>query len=498
MKTIILIGRPNVGKSSLFNRLAGRRLAITSDVAGTTRDTNRAKINIDDKECVIVDSGGLDESSQLWRAVKANSLQAAADADIIIFMVDGKLYPDELDKKIFYELQRLKKSIALVINKIDSKKDEMRAKEFISFGAKCVFELSVSHNSGTDELLAWLYPLLGEAKIKEQEQDFDEFLDNLDEDGRYIGASDENSDEQSSDDIAELREILRENDEIAPDEDYANKDIKVGIVGRVNVGKSSLLNALVKKQRSVVSEIDGTTIDPVNEKIKVDCFYGKSNEQTRTFEFIDTAGIRRRGKIDGIEKYALNRTQKILENADIALLILDASEGINELDERIAGLAAKHELGVIIVLNKWDKITGDEKAFDKISLEIRDRFKFLAYASIISISALGGKRVHKVYDLILSVYENYTRKLQTSRLNEVLQKAQIKHPAPREHGRVVKIYYGVQFGYAPPRIALICNKPRSLHFSYMRYLQNQIRENFELNGSPIVLIPKNKSKDERN
>ena len=153
---------------------------------------------------------------------------------------------------------------------------------------------------------------------------------------------------------------------------------------------------------------------------------------------------------------------------------------------------------MIIVLNKWDKITGDEKAFDKISLEIRDRFKFLAYAPIISISALGGKRVHKVYDLILSVYENYTRKLQTSKLNEVLQKAQIKHPAPREHGRVVKIYYGVQFGYAPPRIALICNKPRSLHFSYMRYLQNQIRENFELNGSPIVLIPKNKSKDERN
>lgn len=488
MKTIILIGRPNVGKSSLFNRLAGRRVAITSDIAGTTRDTNRAKISIDDIECVIIDSGGLDESNELWRAVRKNSLEAATNADIIIFMVDGKLYPDEIDKKIFYELSKLKKPIALVVNKIDSKKDELRAKEFISFGAKDVFELSVSHNSGTDELRAWIYQHLQANKNKKIEQDFDEYLENFDKNGQYLGEI--STQNVLDDDIAQLSEILK--DEIEPDEDYTNKNIKVGIVGRVNVGKSSLLNALVKKQRSVVSAIDGTTIDPVNEKISVLC---KQNE-IKTFEFIDTAGIRRRGKIEGIEKYALLRTQKILENADIALLILDASQGINELDERIAGLASKHELGVIIVLNKWDKIGSDEKAFDKICLEIKDRFKFLSYAPIISISALGGKRVHKIYDLILSVYQNYTKKLQTAKLNEILTKAQLKHPPAREHGRAVKIYYGVQFGFGPPRIALIANKPRALHFSYMRYLQNQIRENFDLTGTPVVLIPKNKNKDE--
>lgn len=484
MKTIILIGRPNVGKSSLFNRLAGRRVAITSDIAGTTRDTNRAKISIDDRDCIISDSGGLDESNELWRAVRKNSLEAAQNADIIIFMVDGKLYPDEVDKKIFYELSKLKKPICLAINKVDSKKDELRANEFVSFGAKKLFWLSVSHNCGTDELRAWIYQHLEPNQNEKIEQDFDEYLQSLDENGQYLGQN------QLNDDIAELSEILR--DEITPNEDYENKDIKVGIVGRVNVGKSSLLNALVKKQRSVVSQIDGTTIDPVNEKISLPC---KQNK-IKTFEFIDTAGIRRRGKIDGIEKYALLRTQKILENADIALLILDASEGINELDERIAGLASKHELGVIIVLNKWDKISADEKAFDKICLEIKDRFKFLSYAPIISISALGGKRVHKIYDLILSVYENYTQKLQTAKLNEILTKAQIKHPPAREHGRVVKIYYGVQFSFAPPRIALITNKPRALHFSYMRYLQNQIRQNFNLTGTPLVLIPKNKNKDE--
>ena len=459
MQKIILIGRPNVGKSSLFNRLARARIAITSEIAGTTRDTNKTEIFINDKKCLLIDSGGIDESNELFKAVKKNSLKNAANADIIIFMVDGKMYPDDDDKRLFYDLQKLKKPIALVVNKVDSKKDELRFDEFVSFGAKDMFGLSVSHNIGTDELCEWIYKLLPSSDMAlnlANDDEFDEFLDDYNEKGEFD-----------------------------PQIDYVNKPIKVGIIGRVNVGKSSLLNALIGEQRSVVSQIDGTTIDPVNEIIQKD---------GRIYEFVDTAGIRKRGKIEGIEKYALNRTQKMLENADIALLILDASVGINELDERIAGIAAKFELGVIIVLNKWDLCDRD---YDEFCKDLRDRFKFLSYAPIISVSATGGKRVVKIFDMIAKVYQNYTQKLQTSKLNDVLLEAQKLHPAPRDHGRAVKIYYSVQFGFAPPKIALIMNKPKSIHFSYLRYIQNQIRANFELSGTPIILIPKNKNKEEK-
>ena len=455
MKEVILVGRPNVGKSSLFNRLAKQRIAITSDVSGTTRDTNKTQIQIDDKSCILIDSGGIDDSNELFINVKNNTLNAAKCADIIIFMVDGKMLPDDADKKLFYSLLKLNKPIALVINKVDSKKDEERSWEFNEFGASVVFNISVSHASGVDELCEWIYKQLPQANLKADTDDFDEFLEDFNEQG----------------------ELDLDNKAI----DYENKNIKVGIVGRVNVGKSSLLNALVKDDRSVVSSIAGTTIDPVNES----CVYND-----RVFEFVDTAGIR---KIEGIEKYALNRTQKILEVADIALLVLDASEPFTELDERIAGLVGKFELGVIIVLNKWDK---DHDEFDKVAFEIRDRFKFLAYAPIISVSALGGKRIHKLYPLIQEIYQNYTQRIKTSELNALIEEAVRTHPIPRDHGKIVKIFYAAQFGFAPPKIALVMNKPRSLHFSYKRYLLNKLRERFNLNGTPVVLIPKNKGKSE--
>lgn len=482
MKKVILLGRPNVGKSSLFNRLARARIAITSEVAGTTRDVNKTEINIDDRECLLIDSGGLDESSELFAAVQKRTLAEASEADIIVFMVDGKLYADEIDKRLFYAINRLGKPTALVVNKVDGKRDEERAKDFISFGAKKLFELSVSHNSGTDELCSWIYEHLDPVREStSDDESLEDFLADFDESVLESDKSDESLG----------------NSRFKSDIDYENKAIKVGIIGRVNVGKSSLLNALVGQNRSVVSKVAGTTIDPVNEKISVN-IEGKERE----IEFIDTAGIRRRGKIEGIEKYALNRTQKMLENADIAVLVLDSAEGINELDERIAGLAGKFELGVIIVLNKWDlKGQGHQefdKEFDKMSREIRDRFKFLAYAPIISLSATSKKRVEKLKELICAVYKNYTSKLPTSRLNEVIESAVKAHPIPREHGRAVRIYYAAQFDTAAPKIALVMNKPKCLHFSYLRYLQNQLREAFELGGTPVVLVPRGrgKSKDE--
>lgn len=457
MQKVILVGKPNVGKSSLFNRLARRRIAITSDVSGTTRDTNKAKIEVEGKECILIDSGGLDDSSELFKNVKAKTLAEAKNSDVILYMVDGKMMPDDEDRAIFYELSKLNLPIALVINKIDSKKDEQREWEFVSFGAKNSFGISVSHNTGVDELSIWLAKHL-EAKVQikaDTSDDFDDFLENYNDEG-----------------------------ELSDEIDYESKNIRVGIIGRVNVGKSSLLNALVKESRAVVSDVAGTTIDPVNEIYEHD---------GRVFEFVDTAGIRKRGKIEGIERYALNRTEKILEETDVALLVLDSSEPLTELDERIAGIASKFELGVIIVLNKWDK---SSEEFDELCKEIKDRFKFLAYAPIISVSALGGKRVHKIYPLIVEIYKNYTQKIQTSKLNEVIGEATKTHPLPRDKGRVVKIYYAVQFKTAPIMIALIMNRPKCLHFSYKRYLTNKLRESFSLAGVPIVLIPKKRGESD--
>ena len=457
MQKVILVGKPNVGKSSLFNRLARRRIAITSDVSGTTRDTNKAKIEVEGKECILIDSGGLDDSSELFKNVKAKTLAEAKNSDVILYMVDGKMMPDDEDRAIFYELSKLNLPIALVINKIDSKKDEQREWEFVSFGAKNSFGISVSHNTGVDELSIWLAKHL-EAKVQikaDTSDDFDDFLENYNDEG-----------------------------ELSDEIDYESKNIRVGIIGRVNVGKSSLLNALVKESRAVVSDVAGTTIDPVNEIYEHD---------GRVFEFVDTAGIRKRGKIEGIERYALNRTEKILEETDVALLVLDSSEPLTELDERIAGIASKFELGVIIVLNKWDK---SSEEFDELCKEIKDRFKFLSYAPIISVSALGGKRVHKIYPLIVEIYKNYTQKIQTSKLNEVIGEATKAHPLPRDKGRVVKIYYAVQFKTAPIMIALIMNRPKCLHFSYKRYLTNKLRESFSLTGVPIVLIPKKRGESD--
>ncbi|WP_460169770.1 ribosome biogenesis GTPase Der [Campylobacter concisus] len=457
MQKVILVGKPNVGKSSLFNRLARRRIAITSDVSGTTRDTNKAKIEVEGKECILIDSGGLDDSSELFKNVKAKTLAEAKNSDVILYMVDGKMMPDDDDRAIFYELSKLNLPIALVINKIDSKKDEQREWEFVSFGAKNSFGISVSHNTGVDELSIWLAKHIEDkVQIKaDLNEDFDDFLENYNDEG-----------------------------ELSDEIDYESKNIRVGIIGRVNVGKSSLLNALVKESRAVVSDVAGTTIDPVNEIYEHD---------GRVFEFVDTAGIRKRGKIEGIERYALNRTEKILEETDVALLVLDSSEPLTELDERIAGIASKFELGVIIVLNKWDK---SSEEFDELCKEIKDRFKFLSYAPIISVSALGGKRVHKIYPLIVEIYKNYTQKIQTSKLNEVIGEATKAHPLPRDKGRVVKIYYAVQFKTAPIMIALIMNRPKCLHFSYKRYLTNKLRESFSLTGVPIVLIPKKRGESD--
>jgi GTP-binding protein len=455
MKTIAIIGLPNVGKSSLFNRIAKQRIAITSDFSGTTRDVKDHEVLINDKPCVILDTGGLDNSNELFENVKTKSLEAANKADIILMMVDGKLLPSDEEKKIFYSLQNYNKPIALVINKIDNDKEMERAWEFSEFGAENVFAVSVSHNRGVNALLNWIEGFLPEIEVQnELELEDDEDID--------------------------LESLLASEDEEKEEIEEESNQINIGIIGRVNVGKSSLLNALVGEERAVVSSIAGTTIDPVDEAIEY---------EDKILNFVDTAGLRRRGKIEGIERYALLRTNSMLENADIALLVLDASEPFRELDERIASLADKNNLGVIIVLNKWDKAYD---SYEKVVDEIRYRFKFLSYAPIITVSALTKKRVYKIKDLILQVYKNYSSRIPTSKLNELFKEATIRHHMPSDATKEVKIYFATQYEVKPPKIVLVMNRPKALHFSYKRYLVNKLRERFELEGTPVLLYARKK------
>jgi GTP-binding protein len=494
MQKLAIIGKPNVGKSSLFNRLLKQRDAITSEQAGTTRDVKKRVAVIVDKQVEILDTGGLDEGCELFDRIKEKSLEAAHKADIILFMVDGKSLPEEDDKKLFYELEAMGKSVALVVNKIDNDKMQEKLWEYYEFGTNNIFGISVAHNRSILPLLNWVASVLPESAIVKPEAEIDEAaqddqMDNFDsfvkeyDDEDADDMDDEDSDEddgEMSDDLAEMEEAFKG---LVKEYEPGNTDkMKVAIIGRVNVGKSSLLNALLGEERSVVSSVAGTTIDPIDEEVEY---------QDKKITFIDTAGIRKRGKILGIEKYALIRTEEMLENADIALLVLDASQPFMDLDEKIAGFVDKNRLACLIVLNKWDLAPKED--YDKIILEVRDRFKFLSYAPIITISAQSHQRVHRIFDMLLKINENYSQRISTSKLNEVIQAAMKRHILPSINGMNIRLYFATQYDIRPPRIALIMNKPQGLHFSYRRYLTNQMREQFDFEGTPVLFKAKSKS-----
>jgi len=488
LKKLAIIGRPNVGKSSLFNRLLKQRDAITSEMAGTTRDVKKRIAVILDKEVEILDTGGLDEGCELYEKIKEKSLRAAHEADIVLFMVDGKSLPEEEDKKLFYELESMGKSVALVVNKIDNDKMQEKLWEYYEFGTERIFGISVAHNRHINALLAWISEQLPESDMivipaaEPDEMDaFDAFVDGFEDEDEEFDYDDEDEEEEGDEsEVFVIDEPMRE-----VDESELNR-MKVAIIGRVNVGKSSLLNALLGEDRSVVSSVAGTTIDPIDEEME---YEGK------TITFVDTAGIRKRGKILGIEKYALMRTEEMLEAADIALLVLDASEPFKDLDEKIAGFIDKNRLACLIVLNKWDLAPKED--YDKIIADVRDRFKFLSYAPIITISALTKQRVHKIFEMLLKINDNYSQRIPTARINEVLEMAQRKHPIPSINGQTIRLYYGTQYDIRPPRIALVMNKPQGLHFSYRRYLTNQFRELFDFEGTPVLFKAKAKNQKRR-
>ncbi|GAA6848733.1 ribosome biogenesis GTPase Der [Helicobacter pylori] len=454
LKTIAILGQPNVGKSSLFNRLARERIAITSDFAGTTRDINKRKIALNGHEVELLDTGGMAKDALLSKEIKALNLKAAQMSDLILYVVDGKSIPSDEDIKLFREVFKTNPNCFLVINKIDNDKEKERAYAFSSFGIPKSFNISVSHNRGISALIDAILSALNLNQIIEQDLD------------------------------ADILESLENN--VSEEETKEEEIIQVGIIGRVNVGKSSLLNALTKKERSLVSSVAGTTIDPIDETILIG---------DQKICFVDTAGIRHRGKILGIEKYALERTQKALEKSHIALLVLDVSAPFVELDEKISSLADKHSLGIILILNKWDIRYAP---YEEIMATLKRKFRFLEYAPVITTSCLKTRHIDEIKHKIIEVYECFSKRIPTSLLNSVINQATQKHPLPSDGGKLVKVYYATQFATKPPQISLIMNRPKALHFSYKRYLINTLRKEFNFLGTPLILNAKDKKSTQQN
>ncbi|GAA9197981.1 ribosome biogenesis GTPase Der [Helicobacter pylori] len=454
LKTIAILGQPNVGKSSLFNRLARERIAITSDFAGTTRDINKRKIALNSHEVELLDTGGMAKDALLSKEIKALNLKAAQMSDLILYVVDGKSIPGDEDLKLFREVFKINPNCFLVINKIDNDKEKERAYAFSSFGMPKSFNISVSHNRGISALIDAILSALNLNPIIEQDLDTD------------------------------ILESLENN--ASKEETKEEEIIQVGIIGRVNVGKSSLLNALTKKERSLVSSVAGTTIDPIDETILIG---------DQKICFVDTAGIRHRGKILGIEKYALERTQKALEKSHIVLLVLDVSTPFVELDEKISSLADKHSLGIILILNKWDIRYAP---YEEIIATLKRKFRFLEYAPVITTSCLKTRHIDEIKHKIIEVYECFSKRIPTSLLNSVINQATQKHPLPSDGGKLVKVYYATQFATKPPQISLIMNRPKALHFSYKRYLINTLRKEFNFLGTPLILNAKDKKSTQQN
>ncbi|WP_120859168.1 ribosome biogenesis GTPase Der [Helicobacter pylori] len=455
LKTIAILGQPNVGKSSLFNRLARERIAITSDFAGTTRDINKRKIALNGHEVELLDTGGMAKDALLSKEIKALNLKAAQMSDLILYVVDGKSIPSDEDIKLFREVFKTNPNCFLVINKIDNDKEKERAYAFSSFGMPKSFNISVSHNRGISALIDAVLNALNLNQIIEQDLDAD-ILESLETPNNAL---EENKEEEI---------------------------IQVGIIGRVNVGKSSLLNALTKKERSLVSSVAGTTIDPIDETILIG---------DQKICFVDTAGIRHRGKILGIEKYALERTQKALEKSHIVLLVLDVSAPFVELDEKISSLADKHSLGIILILNKWDIRYAP---YEEIMATLKRKFRFLEYAPVITTSCLKTRHIDEIKHKIIEVYECFSKRIPTSLLNSVISQATQRHPLPSDGGKLVKVYYATQFATKPPQISLVMNRPKALHFSYKRYLINTLRKEFNFLGTPLILNAKDKKSAQQN
>ena len=423
--TVAIIGRPNVGKSSLFNRLSGDKLAITDDASGITRDRLYTKCEWLNQEFSIIDTGGIElKNVPFMEEIKAQAQLAIDEADVIILVTDGRVGVTNGDKDVIKILHKSKKPVIVAANKIDDVKFMDNIYEFYNLGVDDVIAVSALHGIGVGDLLDKVVELLPEKKEK-----------------RYDDA------------------------------------VEFCIIGQPNVGKSSLTNAILGTERVIVSDIAGTTRDAIDSKFTRD---GKN------YVVIDTAGIRKQGKIyENAEKYSVLRAIKAIERSEVVLFVLDGTKEIEEQDKRIAGYAADYNKAVIIVVNKWDAVDKDEKEFTE---KIRKNFLFISYAPIVFVSALKNQRIQTLFEQIKIVYENYNRRIATNVLNDIILDASIMNQAPIFNGDRIRVYYGSQVDIKPPTFVLFVNDPNYMHFSYQRYLENRFRSAFMLEGTPIKLI----------
>lgn len=431
LKTVALVGRPNVGKSTLFNKLAHAKISIIEDTPGVTRDRIYTEINYLDYKFNLIDTGGIDKTDGNFNNLIEIQVNIAIDeADVIVFVVDSKESITENDKYLANILHRSGKRVIVAFNKIDNKESNVHKYDYYELGFSEFIEISAEHNMGINDLLDLIV------------KDFSKY-EKEEEDSR----------------------------------------IKFSVIGRPNVGKSSLVNALIGDDKQIVSNVAGTTRDAVDTIFKYD---------NKEYVVIDTAGIRKRGKIyENIEKYSLLRSIRAIDRSDVCLLLIDYLDGIKEHDKHIASIALEKGKTIVIIVNKYDEVN-QEKKKEFIKL-IRSEFQFLPYANIVFISALKKKNIHSIMPEVLLAYSNTTRHIQTSVLNEIIEEAYNLNLPPSYKGKRLKIYYVHQEDVKPPKFIFFVNNKNLVHFSYYRYLENKLRENIELTGTPIILKFKNRS-----
>ncbi|MCI7093202.1 MAG: ribosome biogenesis GTPase Der [Lachnospiraceae bacterium] len=437
---VAIVGRPNVGKSTLFNVLAGSRIAIIEDTPGVTRDRIYADVEWSGRSFTLIDTGGIEpDAKDIILSQMREQAQIAIDtADVILFLTDFHQGLVDADAKVADMLRRSHKSVLLVVNKVDNfVKDEAGVYEFYNLGIGDPHPISAANRTGIGDLLDEVLKDLPQAQPGEMEDD-------------------------------------------RP---------KVAIVGKPNVGKSSLINALLGENRLIVSDIAGTTRDAVDAVVK---------HNGREYVFIDTAGLRRKNKIkEDLEHYMIVRAVTAVERADIAVLVIDAKEGVTEQDAKIAGIAHERGKGIIVAVNKWDAIEKDNSSVKKFTERIRNTLSFMPYADIMFISAKTGQRIQKLYDEIDTVLDSSKRRVATGVLNEILSEATAMQQPPTDKGKRLRCYYMTQVSVAPPTFVLFVNDKKLAHFSYMRYIENQIRETFGFKGTAIrILVREKKQKDQ--
>ena len=436
---VAVVGRPNVGKSTLFNVLAGRKISIVKDTPGVTRDRIYADVNWLDKSFTLIDTGGIEpDSKDIILSQMREQAQIAIDtADVIMFITDVRQGLVDADAKVADMLRRSSKPVILVVNKVDNFEKFMPdVYEFYNLGIGDPVPISAESQLGIGDLL-------------------DEVISHFPE-----GSADEEEDERP----------------------------KIAIVGKPNVGKSSIINKLTGDQRVIVSDIAGTTRDAIDTDVK---FNGKE------YVFIDTAGLRRKNKIkEELERYSIIRTVSAVERADVVIIVIDATEGVTEQDAKIAGIAHERGKGIIVAVNKWDAIEKNDKTIYEFTSKIKDTLAFMSYAEIIFISALTGQRIGKIYELIDTIIDSQTMRIPTGVLNEILTEAVAMQQPPTDKGKRLKLYYITQVAVGPPTFVIFVNDKKLMHFSYTRYIENRIRDTFGFRGTALhFIIRERKEKD---